>query len=141
LVLEEDEDGFEMERADKSSIAFFTGLSLISSPGKHMKRGLKIPHFFVSTYKFKEEGDVAKRKEEELTESIWTGLRRLALDPDDDRLLLRRRLRGGGFDSGRHGRWWSSRVLERAWLSHSSFFFCCCFAGLFGGLRCYTLPP
>jgi hypothetical protein len=47
LVLEEAEDGFEMERVDKSSIAFFTGLSLISSPGKHVKRGLKIPPFFV----------------------------------------------------------------------------------------------
>jgi hypothetical protein len=97
LALEEGEDGSEMERLDKSSIAFFTGLSLISSPDKNTrikKRGLKIPNFCfeVEIEGGRLEGDGAKRKERELTESIWSSLGRLALYPDDDRLLLCRGL-------------------------------------------------
>jgi hypothetical protein len=39
LAEEDDEGGSEMERREKSSIAFFDGLSLISSPYNRADRG------------------------------------------------------------------------------------------------------
>jgi hypothetical protein len=38
LAEEDDEEGSEMERREKSSIAFFAGLSLISSPDNRAEK-------------------------------------------------------------------------------------------------------
>jgi len=101
-LAEEEEGGSEMEKLEKSSMAFFAGLSLISSPdntaGKKMSK--------LSLYRMEIQGD-EREGEGELTESVRTGLRGLALDPYDDGLPPLRGLRGGGLAGGRrrrHGR-------------------------------------
>ena len=43
---EDEEEGSEMERLEKSSIAFFAGLSLISSPDKEGKKDCQNLSFY-----------------------------------------------------------------------------------------------
>jgi len=90
LAEEDDEEGSEMERREKSSIAFLAGLSLISSPDNRAERKKDFKTFLVPLLSGNSQGE---RKE--LTEGVWAGLRGLALDPDDDGLLPRRGPRGG----------------------------------------------
>lgn len=107
------EEGSEMERLEKSGIALFAGLSLISSPDNRAgKKGLQNTPCILLSWKIQGGREVGGRgieKGKELTESIRAGLRGLALDPDDDGLLPRRGLRGGRIAAGgrRHGPWQS----------------------------------
>ena len=46
VPVEDEEEGSEMERLEKSSIAFFAGLSLISSPDKEGKKDCQNLSFY-----------------------------------------------------------------------------------------------
>ena len=103
VPVEDEEEGSEMERLEISSIAFFAGLSLISSPDREGKKIVKTSPSIGQKFKEEEDGgnEGESKIEVELTECVRAGLRWLALDSDDDGLLLWRGLRGGGFAGGR----------------------------------------